>query len=165
MRQSLTLLLCVVSLITLSAVAPPNALAKKPELLSWEELPSLPDKLGVAGPFAGVHNDALIVAGGANFPPPVWENEKVWCDRIHVLTKTGDGFVWKDGGTLARPGAYGAAGSTPGGGVCMGGNNSEETFDPVFLLRWDVSKGQVTATDYPSLPKPCAFGSVPFLAS
>ena len=44
--------------------------------LSWSELPSLPDPLGVAGPFAGVHNDALIVAGGANFPRPVWENEK-----------------------------------------------------------------------------------------
>jgi len=31
-----------------------------------EELPSLPDELGVAGPFCGIHNDALIVAGGAN---------------------------------------------------------------------------------------------------
>ena len=35
------------------------------DLLSWTELPRLPDELGVAGPFAGVHNDALIVAGGA----------------------------------------------------------------------------------------------------
>ena len=28
----------------------------------------LPDSIGVAGPFVGVHGDALIVAGGANFP-------------------------------------------------------------------------------------------------
>ena len=128
-------------------------------LLSWTELPQLPDELGVAGPFAGVHNDALIVAGGANFPLPVWESEKVWHDRIYVLTKTDDGFAWKDGGTLARPIAYGAAVSTPDGVVCMGGNDSKETFDRVFLLQWDGSSGQVTSSDYPRLPKPCAFGS------
>ena len=34
--------------------------------LKWTALPDLPGGLGVAGPFAGVHNDALIVAGGAN---------------------------------------------------------------------------------------------------
>ena len=35
--------------------------------LSWSELPQFPNSVGVAGPFVGVHNDALIVAGGANF--------------------------------------------------------------------------------------------------
>ena len=40
--------------------------------LNWETLPALPDAHGVAGAFAGAHNGALIVAGGANFPgePP-----------------------------------------------------------------------------------------------
>ncbi len=94
-------------------------------LLDWRQLPDLPDALGVAGPFVGVHNDALIVAGGANFPQPVWENEKVWHDRIHVLTKTDDGYPWKSGGTLPRPIAYGAAVSTPDGVVCMGGNDAD----------------------------------------
>ena len=129
------------------------------EMLSWKELPPLPDKLGVAGPFAGVHKGALIVAGGANFPRPVWENDKVWHDRIFVLTKSGDGFVWKDSGKLARPTAYGAAVSTPDGVVCMGGNDAEKTFDEVFLLKWDASAGMVRMTEYPSLPKPCAFGA------
>jgi SSS family transporter len=128
-------------------------------LLSWTEMPQLPDELGVAGPFAGVHNDALIVAGGANFPLPVWESDKVWHDRIYVLTKRDDGFIWKDGGTLSRPIAYGAAVSTPDGVVCMGGNDSKETFDEVFLLQWNASAGHVTATDYPTLPKPCGFGA------
>ncbi len=36
--------------------------------LAVKALPDLPDPIGVAGPFVGVHNDALIVAGGANFP-------------------------------------------------------------------------------------------------
>ncbi|MDA7528144.1 hypothetical protein N8590_04075, partial [bacterium] len=43
------------------------------DVLSWSEISSLPDELGVAGPFAGVHKDALIVAGGANFPLLVWD--------------------------------------------------------------------------------------------
>ena len=36
--------------------------------LTWNQLPSLPDPLGVAAPIAGVSGGALVVAGGANFP-------------------------------------------------------------------------------------------------
>ena len=43
--------------------------------IQWSHLPPIPDALGVAGPFVGVHRDSLIVAGGANFPRPVWETE------------------------------------------------------------------------------------------
>lgn len=37
-------------------------------LLYWGRLAPVPDPIGVAGPVAGVSGDALIVAGGANFP-------------------------------------------------------------------------------------------------
>ena len=86
-----------------SLAAVPNALAKEADendsiatvSLDWKQLTDLPDPnnpsdpLGVAGPFVGVHNEALIVAGGANFPRPVWDEEskKVWHDKIHVLTR------------------------------------------------------------------------------
>ena len=83
-------------------------------MLSWSELPPLPDPLGVAGPFAGVHHDALIVAGGANFAQPVWESDKAWHDSIHVLIRDDTGYRWIDGGMLRRPIAYGAAVSTIG---------------------------------------------------
>ncbi len=135
------------------------AFADKAKKLSWTELPPLPNELGLAGPFAGVHNDALIVAGGANFPSPVWEKDKVWHDRIFVLTKAGNKHVWKDGGNLLRPIAYGAAVSTSHGVVCMGGNDADKTFDDVFVLKWDASTETVTKIKYPSLPKPCAFGA------
>ncbi|MEM9365769.1 MAG: sodium/solute symporter [Planctomycetota bacterium] len=136
-----------------------NALADDAEFLDWKELPPLPNELGVAGPFVGVHNDALILAGGANFPRPVWENGKQWVDAIHVLVKTDTGLVWKDGGRLQRPTAYGAAVSTPDGLVCMGGNDAAETFDRVLLLQWDADTEEVVVSDYPRLPKPCAFGA------
>ncbi|MEO1529431.1 MAG: sodium/solute symporter [Planctomycetota bacterium] len=128
-------------------------------MLEWNELPSLPNNLGVAGPFAGVHENALIVAGGANFPRPVWETNKVWLDQIHVLTKSETGFEWKDGGRLPRRIAYGAAVSTPHGVLCMGGNDSSETFTDVSLLRWNSATEEVEITDYPKLPEPCAYGA------
>ncbi len=129
------------------------------ELLSWSELPAMPDELGFAGPFVGIDQDALIVAGGANFPMPVWENDKVWHDRIFVLTKNGVEYNWKDAGKLSRPIAYGTSVSTRHGVVCIGGNSADETFDEVFLLTWDANKGEISTVPYPSLPRPCAFSA------
>ncbi|WP_442505417.1 sodium:solute symporter family transporter [Novipirellula sp. SH528] len=149
-----------ISLIALVLAIVPQLSAAGQDLLSWNELPPVPDELGFAGPFAGVHNDSLIVAGGANFPKPVWENDvKYWHDRIFVLTKNGSDYQWKDGGKLAKPIAYGAAVSTPQGVVCMGGNDSTSTFDDVFLLQWDPETKKISRTEYPSLPKPCAHGA------
>ena len=127
--------------------------------LEWAELPELPNHLGVAGPFAGVHNDVLIVAGGANFPAPTWESSKVWHDQIHVLVKDDDRLEWKDGGKLPRPTAYGAAVSTSTGLVCIGGNDAAKPFSEVFVLQWDRASQQITTVDFPSLPAACAFGS------
>ena len=55
--------------------------------IAWEERPSIPDKHGFAGPFAGVSSRTLVVAGGANFPESYpWEGgKKVWHDRIFLL--------------------------------------------------------------------------------
>ncbi len=132
-------------------------------MLSWQELPSLPNELGVAGPFVGVHNDALVVAGGANFPNPVWENDKQWLDQVHVLVRQGEGqarqYVWQGGGKLPRPIAYGAAVSTKQGIVCIGGSDAGDTFAEVFLLQVDAETGKISIIPYPDLPLPCAFGS------
>ena len=127
--------------------------------LSWSELPQFPNSVGVAGPFVGVHNDALIVSGGANFQPPVWQAEKEWHDDIFVLVRSDNTYLWKEAGTLPRPIAYGAAVSTSDGVVCMGGNDAETTLDQVFLMQWDAALKKVRLVDYPSLPGPCAFGS------
>ena len=154
MQRNLLFSLIVV-LLTSSAVAVE---------LEWQELPPLPNPDGVAGPFVGTHGDMLIVAGGANFPgKPLWETDKVWHDTIYVLEKNGDNLAWKQGGTLPAPIAYGAAVSLPEGVLCMGGNNSNEIFDKVFLMQWDQKMQQVIHVDFPDLPEPCVYGSAALL--
>ena len=69
--------------------------------LKAKALPDLPDEIGMAGPFVGVHNDALIVAGGANFPVPegedLWEVPKIYHADVWVLLKAGKGYKWNTG--------------------------------------------------------------------
>ena len=115
-------------------------------VLKWEELTELPapdglnENIGVAGPFVGVHNDALIVAGGANFPDkPLWETDKVWHDRIYVLSKQSDGnYIWQNGGKLDKPIAYGSSVSASNGVLCIGGDDSKKVYTDVFLLSWNA---------------------------
>ncbi|MEW4563128.1 sodium/solute symporter [Bremerella sp. JC770] len=124
--------------------------------LDWHQLPDLPDTLGVAGPFAGISEDALIVAGGANFPLPIWESEKQWVDTIHVLVKSNDGYQWKRGGTLPKPVAYGASVSTPRGVLCLGGGDAEQVFTDAYFLSWDGDS--IATTPCAALPEPVAYG-------
>ncbi|MEP3831711.1 sodium:solute symporter family transporter [Rhodopirellula bahusiensis] len=146
----------------------------------WNDLPSIPDSLGVAGPFVGVDNDALIVAGGANFPKPVWESEKAWHDSIYVLTRTGeptegdsdeDSFQWINAGKLPRPVAYGASVSISPtqsghhGLLCLGGNDSDETFRDVYLLQWDASTQKIGRVSFPPLPESCAHASAQIIGN
>lgn len=147
----LRILLLVALVVT--AVTAPNAHAE----VDWQALPDLPDPLGVAGPFVGVHNDALIVAGGANFARPVWDHPKLWHDAIHVLVKTPNGPEWKSGGKLPRKIAYGASVSTPGGVLCIGGNDADTTFQSVFLLHWNTTTQAIESVDMPDLPHPLAY--------
>lgn len=156
--RSTIILLLALAVPVVPAVSCQLARAQNAAELDWQSLPDLPNELGVAGPFVGVHGDALIVAGGANFARPVWDNDKQWLNRIYVLRKTPAGFEWIDGGRLPRPIAYGAAVSTREGVVCMGGSDGSKTFDAVSLLQWDSNGQVVRSIEYPSLPRPCAYG-------
>ncbi len=52
----------------------------------WDQLPELPpaayqtNQPGLAGPFAGVHGNVLLIGGGANFPDQLpWDGgKKTW---------------------------------------------------------------------------------------
>ncbi|MGB0579581.1 MAG: sodium:solute symporter family transporter, partial [Limisphaerales bacterium] len=132
------------------------------DILKWNEIASLPNELGVAGPFVGVHNDALIVAGGANFKRPIWETDKVWYDEIHVLTKDGK---WHSTDKLPRKTGYGATVSTSKGIVCLGGNDGESTFTDAYILSWDAAAKKISKKPFPSLPKPCAYGQATLIGN
>ena len=155
MRIILLVLLLFSRILSLQGSTSPEPFST--EFLSWNALPDLPGRLGVAGPFVGVHRNALIVAGGANFPLPFWETEKVWHDRVSILVKRQDGRLeWLEDYRLDRAVAYGASVSTEHGIVCMGGNDGERAFDDAFLLTWDPTTETLRQIRLPSLPQPCA---------
>ncbi|EKK03941.1 Sodium/solute symporter, subgroup [Rhodopirellula baltica SH28] len=165
-------LLAICFAISMMAISPEITCAQTvtDEWLKWSELPPIPNSLGVAGPFVGVDEDALIVAGGANFPSPIWETDKVWHDAVYVLPRVSgnlpeDGVQWIEAGKLQRPTAYGASVSIPStesvhhGVLCLGGNDSNATFRDVYLLRWNPTMRTVEQVDFPALPQPCVHAS------
>jgi N-acetylneuraminate epimerase len=124
------------------------------QALEWSQLPKLPDREGFAAMFAGVSNDTLFVAGGANFPDKrPWEGgAKVWYDDVWALEKP-DG-AWRKVGKLPKALGYGASVTWKDEVVCVGGGNTEGHHADVFSLR---AEGQrVTVKPYPRLPRPCA---------
>jgi N-acetylneuraminic acid mutarotase len=134
-----------------SLILVPAAMSQVP---SWSPLPSLPDKEGFAAMYAGVSGDALVVAGGANFPGKrPWEGgTKVWYDDIWVLEKP-DG-AWRQAGKLPRPLGYGVGVTWKNEVLCIGGSNADGHHADVFSLR--VEGNGIAIKSYPSLPKPCA---------
>ena len=132
---------------------------------NWKAIESLPNKLGVAGPFAGIHNNALIVAGGANFKRPIWETDKTWYAEIHVLEKTKTGYQWHAAGKLPRKTGYGAAVSTPDGVICMGGNDGAKTFSQSYVLKWNPKAKKIIRKPFPQLPRPAAHGQAALLGN
>ena len=126
-----------------------------PIQLEWSQLLPLPDPIGFAGPFVGVSGDALVVAGGANFPEAApWDGgAKVWHDRVFVLPEP-DG-KWIEAGCLPAPLAYGVAVSWRDRMILIGGGDATRHSTAVTELRWDGQR--LTFAELPSLPTPCAF--------
>jgi len=135
--------------------APPSQNGEPP--LIWSELPELPPAAGakvqpgLAGAFAGVHKDGLILAGGANFPDGLpWSTladgsnpKKIYHKDIYVLLKDGDTYTWTIAdATLAHGYSYGVSIPTDEGLLCIGGEWREyeedgvkrSTSDKVFLI-------------------------------
>ena len=141
-----------------AAAAEPDAKAGPP-VLTWDELPRLPDEFGFAGVFAGVSHDALIVAGGANFPyGRPWDEDKhratkVWYDKVFVLADPQG--EWITGLKLPRPTAYGVSVTAAEGVVCLGGGDRKKHYADVLVLRW--VDGRIETGQLPAMPRPAAF--------
>ena len=142
-------------------------ISAKVNALTWDTLPPVPPAAGqtkqpgLASPFVGVHHDALIVAGGANFPDkaPWAGGAKVWWADIFVLENvSGARPQWSEKRfKLPRPLGYGISVSTPDGVVCAGGSDAERCYPEAFLLSWDARAREIRQTALPSMPEPLAF--------
>jgi len=142
----------------------------------WQSLDPLPAasgetvQPGLAGPFVGVHEDVLIVAGGANFPDGLPWNPladgrnppKVYHDAIYFLSSpTGS---WRQASAvLPQACAYGVSIVTKDGLYCIAGEWKDgrdgrgqifHRHRGSFLLSYDAAKNDVVVTDgfVPDLP-------------
>lgn len=111
---------------------------------------------GFAGAINGVFNNALILAGGANFPDKLpWEGgRKHYSDEIHILLRNKDQFIWNTRVTakLKTPVAYCGNTSTEQGIVYAGGENENGLSNKAYLLTFDHLKNQVSIKSLPDLP-------------
>ena len=148
---TLTMLLSLIS--RLSDGAPTKSIAA-------ERLADLPNTQGVAAPYVGISGNALIVAGGTNFPDaPPWENgTKTWHDEAYVLPSPQ--ALWLQGFKLPHRMAYGISLTTKSGMLCIGGCDETTNLDDVFTLQWDGTT--LCQKKMPSLPQPtsCAAGAL-----
>ncbi|MCY1722930.1 sodium/solute symporter [Prolixibacteraceae bacterium Z1-6] len=132
------------------------------EYLKFSSLPELiPNsgqsiQPGLAGPYTGVDNGVLIVAGGANFPDKLpWEGgAKKYYDEIFILDRSGEEeYIWKRmEEKLPFASGYGGAVSTPHGLLCFGGNTSNECVSESWFIRFLPGKGNVEIKPGPKLP-------------
>ncbi|MEM7262899.1 MAG: hypothetical protein AAF488_12980, partial [Planctomycetota bacterium] len=155
----LAIVLGVVVLSSRIAIADTTAQSAPLDVLGWTEWAPLPDDVGFAGPYGGVSGEALLVAGGANFPGGrPWDGHpKIWHDRIFVLEEP-DGDWRSVESSLPRPLGYGVSLTWPAGDavVCVGGGDADRHYRDAFLLRW--RDGRIDTELLPPLPTPMAFG-------
>ncbi|OQP60406.1 hypothetical protein A3860_34065 [Niastella vici] len=123
--------------------------------LQWTQLAAIPDRVGLAGSYAGVSNGALLVAGGSNFGKegtPWNGGVKTWYNKIYVLNQPNG--QWKEAGVLPHPMAYGVSCTWQNGVVIAGGSDATKHYSDVLLLRYQ--NGKVETENLPSLPAPIA---------
>ena len=110
---------------------------------------------GVAAAFIGTSSDAVIIAGGSDFPDAFpWEGgKKFYSDAIWLLKKSSAGYecVAVDGARLPRPLAGGVSASLNGSLYCFGG--SDGVTPSADVLRLTVSGKGVKVETVASLPE------------
>lgn len=141
-----------------------EAQQKSPNSMNWSKITPMPPapgehtQLGLAGVMGGIHNNALLIAGGANFPDAMpWEGgkKKYWQDVYVLLKDAKTDYEWHNKTfLLPEPIGYSASVSTSKGVLYIGGENEQGISAKVHLLQWDPTKQEVVTKSLPSLPLP-----------
>ncbi len=112
--------------------------------------------LGYAGAINAINNNVMIVAGGANFPDKMpWEGgSKYYSDKIQVLQKKAEQYLWNTAVTATLPEAIAYCGNTATdfGVVYAGGENEKGLSKHAFLLNWDAGHQKINIKALPDLP-------------
>ena len=113
--------------------------------INWHIAGELPPMLGqnkapgLAGPVTGVSNNALLIAGGANFPdslPWMGGRKKYYSEGFVFIKNEADSLQFITNFTLPDTIAYAAPVSTSYGIVIAGGENKNGTTAKVYLAQW-----------------------------
>ncbi|TPE43903.1 sodium:solute symporter family transporter [Pontibacter mangrovi] len=152
------------SLFILLILAAFSGKAQKPNHIAWSVAATLPAgpgqpvQPGLAGPLGGVHNGALLLGGGANFPDGLpWEGgKKKYEQDVFVLLRDEQGkYSWHDKTfRLPQPLAYSANVTTEKGIISIGGENEQGIQNTVQLLQWNPALKEVSIEALPPLPLP-----------
>ncbi len=123
--------------------------------LKWGNLPPIPDKIGFAGMYAGVSNNALLCMGGANFPGKMpWEGGvKQWHNQIFILEEGAKSWTISKA-KLPNNLAYGVSVTYKNDIIIVGGSDGKQNYSNVYAISY--KEGDVKIKKYPSLPFPLA---------
>jgi N-acetylneuraminate epimerase len=154
--DSIRLIISMLLMLTTSALWA----QKKAYAMQWKIAGELPTangqekSLGVAGPVAGMHNDVLIVAGGANFPDAMpWQGgKKRYYTEGYIFKKQDDSLICFRSFQLPYAIGYTANSTTSKGIVAVGGENEDGISDTVLLLVWNKATETVQIDHLPDLP-------------
>lgn len=139
------------------------AIAQKKAIdhIEWSIAARLPvptdavEQPGLAGAVAGVHNEMLIVAGGANFPNgmPWLGGKKEYHDEVYLFKKGAQGKLesLENNYKLPFATAYGSSCSTPHGVVYIGGESKKGISNKVLLIQWNEQTESLIIKDLPHL--------------
>jgi N-acetylneuraminic acid mutarotase len=129
-------------------------------------MPKSPDgspHLGLAGAEAGIHRDALIIAGGSNFPEgmPWTGGPKRYYKTGYIFDMKQKKIVYADH-TFELPFniAYGGSCSTPFGVLILGGESEDGLSNKALLIQWDESAKTIRTQILQDLPFPVTNASV-----
>jgi N-acetylneuraminate epimerase len=147
--------------ITMLFSADIQAQKKDNPVISWKRYSFLqvsrshPGATGYGGMIAGLHNQKLIIAGGANFPDtmPWLGGKKKYYDSVFILTKKGSHVsLYRKGMCLKEPVAYAAGCTTEKGLFYAGGENENGITNKTWLMTWNETHQQIEINSLPQLP-------------
>ncbi|MEN9950581.1 MAG: hypothetical protein RLY85_1333 [Bacteroidota bacterium] len=137
-----------------------HLIAQEISIVDWKVVAQLPDlngkpNPGLAGPVAGIHNEIMLIAGGANFPDGLpWEGgQKKYHTAIYLYgLLTGQPIPLSSVDHLSKPLAYSASCNTIQGIVTAGGENANGHSTDAFLFALDTQTKALNIQQLPSLP-------------